>query len=98
MSERAECKGAPGPVAPVVDRNRCEGREDCARVCPYGVFAIQELPAADRSRLSFLGRLKAWAHGGRQAHVVAPADRHACQLCVAACPEQALRLAPIGAA
>jgi NAD-dependent dihydropyrimidine dehydrogenase PreA subunit len=97
VSAAADCQGAPGRVAPVVDRNRCEGKEDCVRVCPYDVFAIRELAPADRASLGFVGRLKAWAHGGRQAHVVAPANCHACQLCVAACPEQALRLAPMGA-
>ncbi len=98
MSAPAECNGTPGRVAPVVDRNRCEGKQDCVRVCPYGVFAIQELTPVDRAGLGFVGKLKAWAHGGRQAYVVAPADCHACQLCVAACPEQALHLAPIGRA
>ena len=36
-----ECRGEPGKVAPVVDRNRCEGKEDCVRVCPYDVFEIR---------------------------------------------------------
>jgi NAD-dependent dihydropyrimidine dehydrogenase PreA subunit len=82
-------------VAPVVDRNRCEGKEDCVRVCPYDVFEIRKLAPEDRAGLSFFGRLKAFAHGNRQAYVVRPADCHACQLCVAACPEQALQLAPL---
>jgi len=44
--------------------------------------------------MSFLGGLKAWAHGNRQAFVVRPQDCHACQLCIEACPEAALTLAP----
>jgi NAD-dependent dihydropyrimidine dehydrogenase PreA subunit len=89
-----ECKGEPGRVAPVVDRNRCEAKEDCVRVCPYDVFEIRSLAPEDRASLSLLGKLTAWAHGNRQAYVVRPADCHACQLCIEACPEQALRLAP----
>jgi NAD-dependent dihydropyrimidine dehydrogenase PreA subunit len=91
---RTECDGKPGRVAPVVDRNRCEAEEKCVEVCPYDVFEIRDLSAAERSDLSFMGRLKAWAHGNRQAFVVRAADCHACQLCIKACPEQALRLAP----
>lgn len=89
-----ECKGEPGRVAPVVDRNRCEAKGQCVRVCPYSVFEIRTLAPEDRSSLSLLGKLKAWAHGDQQAFVVRPSDCHACQLCVQACPEQALQLAP----
>jgi 4Fe-4S ferredoxin len=92
-----ECRGEPGRVAPVVDRNRCEGKEDCVRVCPYDVFEIRVLDPADRASLSLLGKLKAWAHGNRQAYVARPGDCHACQLCIDACPENALRLAPVRA-
>ena len=97
MDVSNDCRGEPGKVAPVVDRNRCEGKEDCVRVCPYDVFEIRVLDAADRASLSLMGRLKAWAHGNRQAHVVRPKDCHACQLCIDACPESALRLAPVRA-
>lgn len=89
-----ECRGEPGKVAPVVDRNRCEAKDDCVRVCPFDVFEIRVLDDADRARLSWLGRVKAWAHGGKQAYVVQPEACHACQLCVEACPEDALKLAP----
>ena len=90
-----ECRGEPGKVAPVVDRNRCEAKQDCVRVCPYDVFEIRALDAADRASLSLIGRLKAWAHGNEQAFVVRPDDCHACQLCIEACPEDALRLEPV---
>jgi NAD-dependent dihydropyrimidine dehydrogenase PreA subunit len=93
-SAASECKGEPGRVAPVVDRNRCEAKQDCVRVCPYDVFEIRSLTREDRASLSLLGKLKAWAHGNRQAYVVRGADCHACQLCIAACPEKALTLAP----
>ena len=86
------CPGQPGKVAPVVDRNRCEAKEDCVRVCPYDVFEIHPLSSEDRSSLSWLGTLKAWAHGHRQAYVARPESCHACQLCIDACPEKALKL------
>jgi 4Fe-4S ferredoxin len=86
------CKHPPGTVAPRVDRNRCEGKEDCVRVCPYSVFEIRTLGADERRALSFAGRLKAWAHGNRQAYAVRAGDCHGCGLCVTACPEHAIRL------
>jgi NAD-dependent dihydropyrimidine dehydrogenase PreA subunit len=89
------CRAEPGRVAPVVDRNRCEAKADCVRVCPYDVFAIRPLSGQDRQSLSWLGALKAWAHGNRQAYVLRPESCHACQLCIEACPERALRLAPL---
>lgn len=98
MASNESCTEVSGRVAPVVDRNRCEGKEDCVRVCPYNVFELGTLTALQRGELTFFGRLKAWAHGGKQAFVVNPLDCHACQLCVGACPEHALRLAPLDAA
>jgi 4Fe-4S ferredoxin len=91
-AEQASCNGEPGRVAPVVDRNKCEGKADCLRVCPYGVFELGLLEASQRGELSLLGRAKSWAHGYRQAFVVKPRDCHACNLCVEACPEDALKL------
>src|SRR5215470_1897042 len=91
-----ECRGTPGRVAPVVDRNRCEAKGECVVVCPYDVFEIRKLSAVDREALDLRGRLKAWIHGNEQAFVVRPEDCHACQLCISACPEQALRLAALG--
>ncbi|HIF93761.1 MAG: ferredoxin family protein [Myxococcales bacterium] len=88
------CPGEPGKVAPVVDRNRCEAKNDCVEVCPYDVFEIQDLSPDDKSTLTILGRIKAWAHGNRQAFVVQPQACRACQLCIEACPEDALILAP----
>jgi NAD-dependent dihydropyrimidine dehydrogenase PreA subunit len=93
MNVEIECKGEAGKVAPVVDRNRCEAKGDCVDVCPYDVFEIRPLAAADRAALSFVGKLKAFVHGNKQAYVVRGAACHACQLCVAACPEHAIRLA-----
>jgi ferredoxin len=33
----AGCSEVTGKLAPFVDRNRCEGKADCVRVCPYDV-------------------------------------------------------------
>jgi NAD-dependent dihydropyrimidine dehydrogenase PreA subunit len=90
----AECKGDAGRVVPVVDRNRCEAKAACVALCPFEVFEIRPLEPSDRAALSLRGRVKAWAHGGRQAYVVKPAACHACGVCVQACPEEAIRLVP----
>ena len=92
-----QCKGDAGRVAPVIDRNRCEAKAGCVEVCPFDVFEIRSLAPSDKAALSFVGRLKAWAHGNRQAYVIRPADCHACQLCIKACPEEAIRLVPYAA-
>ena len=93
MNVEIECKGEAGKVAPVVDRNRCEAKGDCVDVCPYDVFEIRPLADEDRVGQSWIGRLKTWAHGGKQAYVARPEACRACSLCIEACPEDALRLA-----
>lgn len=87
------CGDVAGRIVPVIDRNRCEGKSECVRVCPYQVFEMSVLTRDQRSGLSFRGRLKAWAHKGRQAFAVRSDQCHACGLCVAACPEKAITLA-----
>ena len=86
------CRGAPGKIVPAIDRNRCEGKAACVAVCPFGVFEIRVLSNDDRASLSLRGRLKAWAHGGKQAYVARADDCHACGRCVPACPENAISL------
>lgn len=87
------CDEAPGRLAPRIDRNRCEGKESCVEVCPYDVFEMGTISADERRALSWIGWLKALAHGGRQAFAV-HADRcHGCGLCVEICPERAIKLA-----
>jgi 4Fe-4S ferredoxin len=92
-----DCK-QPGLLIPVIDRNRCEGKEDCVRVCPYNVFEIGKLDPEARRALSFGGRLRAFAHGYRQAFAVHADQCHACGLCVTACPEHAIKLSAIARA
>lgn len=89
---REDCKHEAGLFAPRIDRSRCEGKEDCVSVCPYGVFDVRKLTAAERGELSLLARVKVFAHGGKQAFAVRADDCHACGLCVQACPERAIKL------
>jgi NAD-dependent dihydropyrimidine dehydrogenase PreA subunit len=86
------CAPEAGRVAPVIDRSRCEAKEDCVRVCPYHVFELNHLTDAERQALGWMARAKLFVHGGRQAFAVRAADCHACGLCVKACPEKAIRL------
>ncbi len=88
----ASCAPPAGRVVPVIDRNRCEAKGDCVRVCPYQVFEIRTLDAAERAQLSLRGRLKAFFHGGKQAFTPRADQCHACGLCVSACPEDAIKL------
>jgi 4Fe-4S ferredoxin len=91
----ANCKQEPGAFMPVIDRNRCEGKAQCVTVCPYNVFVVDVLGKELRTGLTLRGKIKGFAHGWRQA-LTANADAcHACGLCVAACPEQAISLARV---
>ena len=93
-----ECAPDAGRVVPRIDRNRCEAKADCVRVCPYTVFEVRRLTAEERAPLSFVGRMKLLVHGGRQAFAVRADACHACGLCVKACPERAIRLVAVGEA
>ena len=88
----ASCKQEPGVFNPVIDRNRCEGKAECVKVCPYNVFVVEVLPKRQRAGLSLKGKLKGLAHGWRQALTPNAEACHACGLCVAACPEKAITL------
>lgn len=93
--DEADCKFPPGTFAPQIDHLRCEGKEKCADVCPYGVFEIRKLAGSERAALPFLTRLKVAAHGGRQAFATLAAECRACGACVEACPEDAITLARV---
>lgn len=88
---RQDCKPV-GVLQPVVNRNKCEGKNDCVEVCPYDVFEVRRIDDADFARLSFIGKLKSRAHGRKTAYTPRAAECHACGLCVVACPEKAITL------
>jgi NAD-dependent dihydropyrimidine dehydrogenase PreA subunit len=90
------CGAEPGAWRPVIDRAKCEGKADCTEVCPYGVFEVRTIEDADYQALSWFGRLKSRAHGRQTAYTPLAEACHACGLCVVACPESAIRLAPAG--
>jgi 4Fe-4S ferredoxin len=90
------CKQAPGVIAPVVNFNRCEGKADCAVVCPESVFDIRRIDTADYQRLAPLSRFKLRVHGMKVAYTPNADACRACGLCVSACPERAITLARVG--
>jgi 4Fe-4S ferredoxin len=85
-------KNRPGVVRPVVDFNRCEGKDDCAKVCPYDVFDVRKIDRSDYRALSFMAKFKNRIHGGRVAYTPNAEQCRACGLCVKACPERAIKL------
>jgi NAD-dependent dihydropyrimidine dehydrogenase PreA subunit len=86
------CQAEPGYYYPLIDRNRCEGKADCAEVCPFDVFEVGRMNDDDFARLSFFGRLKSLAHKRQTAYTPKANLCQACGLCVAACPERAVEL------
>ena len=88
-----ECKHEAGTFVPVIDRNRCEGKGECARVCPVGFYKVDSLPKEMRSALSIKGKIKGFAHRWQQALLVNAEACEACGLCIKACPEDAITLA-----
>src|SRR5277367_3432146 len=85
-----DCRQPAGKFVPVIDRNRCEGKEDCVTACPYDVFEMRALSDADKRAMPLFSRFKAKIHGNRQAFAVRANDCQACGLCITACPEQAI--------
>ena len=92
MAASAECKHEAGTYRPVIDRNRCEGKAECVRVCPVSVYAVGTLPKVQRAGLSLRGKFKGLAHRWQQALLVNAPACEACALCVEACPEKAITL------
>jgi NAD-dependent dihydropyrimidine dehydrogenase PreA subunit len=87
-----DCMQAAGVFMPIVDRNRCEGKQECVKVCPYQVFSMMTVPPEERSGLTLRGKVKGYVHKWHQAYAVNSAACHACGLCVSACPEKAITL------
>ena len=86
------CRQPPGAMAPLVDRNRCEGKAACVSVCPVNVFVVQKVPVEQRRALTLLGKVKGFTHGWKQAFTPNAAACEACAKCVDACPESAITL------
>src|ERR1700712_2808276 len=57
------CKQTAGVIVPVVNLKRCEGKSDCAVVCPEHVFEIRHIDAVDYQRLGALQKFKLRVHG-----------------------------------
>jgi len=89
-----DCKAEPGAFRPLVDRRRCEGKADCAVVCPYDVFEIRAIDEDEYRSMPALVRFKLWVHGKQTAYTPNAEACRACGLCVVACPERAIKLAP----
>ena len=92
MGATDECRAEPGAYVPVIDRARCEGKEDCVRVCPYDVFEVRRIDDRDFAALGMLGKLKSLAHGRKTSYAVRAEACRACGQCVKACPEKAIKL------
>jgi NAD-dependent dihydropyrimidine dehydrogenase PreA subunit len=95
-SERAQpasdCNSPPGIFRPEVDARRCEGKGQCVAVCPFDVFVVGRLADETFNAMPLRVKLKLWAHGRKTAYTPNADACRACALCVAACPEQAIRL------
>jgi 4Fe-4S ferredoxin len=81
-----------GLVIPIVDFNRCEGKDACVAVCPYDVFEVRKIDPPDYQKLSFVGKIKNRVHGGMVAYTPHSDQCRACGLCVKGCPERAIKL------
>jgi NAD-dependent dihydropyrimidine dehydrogenase PreA subunit len=91
-----KCRAEPGRFVPVIDRAKCEGKSDCVDVCPYDVFEVRRIDDADFAELGVLAKLKSMAHGRKTAYTPRASACQACGLCVAACPEKAIKLVSAG--
>ena len=91
-----DCSAVRGKYFPVIDRNRCEGKGACTKVCPHGVFEVRTIDGEDYDQLSFLGRLRNTLHGRKSAYTPLAGNCQACGACVDACPEKAITLVTLG--
>lgn len=87
-----KCKSEPGALVPVVNQGLCEGKTNCAVVCPYDVFEIRRFDENDFKSLPWRERLKLRIHGLKTAYTPRKDQCRACGLCVVACPESAITL------
>ena len=52
VGKETECKQEAGRFRPEIDRNRCEGKQECVAVCPYDVFTMGTLQKDARAGLT----------------------------------------------
>ena len=90
------CRAEAGAFGPVIDWTKCEGKAECVEVCPFHVFEVRRIDGADFAQLGVLGKLKSLAHGRKTAYTPRASACQACGKCVAACPEDAIKLARAG--
>ena len=86
------CKQSPGLIVPVANFGRCEGKADCAVICPEHVFDIRRIDAADYQKLRPFNRFTLGVHGMKVAYAPRADACRACGLCVSGCPEHAITL------
>jgi NAD-dependent dihydropyrimidine dehydrogenase PreA subunit len=86
------CRQEPGVVQPIVDPSRCEGKAACVAVCPVDVFEVVRMAPELFRTLALGAKVKVWVHGMKTAATPNASACEACGLCVAACPENAIRL------
>lgn len=91
LIDLSNCSDTSEKRMPIVDFNRCGGKEDCVAVCPYGVFQMQTISKDQKAILNLKGRIKTFFFK-KKAYVVQPDQCHSCGLCVQACPEKAIKL------
>jgi len=91
-SKKPACTEPPAMYFPVIDRNRCEGKAACVRVCPQNVFEVRTIEAEDYDALSFVGKIRNAVHGRKSAYTPNASQCRACGECVDACPENAISL------
>jgi 4Fe-4S ferredoxin len=89
------CAAPAGTWTVTINQSRCEAKRDCIDVCPNDVFTVRTIEAADRDALSWFTKLRVRAHKNQMAYADAADQCRACGLCVVACPEHAISIAPI---